>query len=79
MPENQRACERACPNCGSERLYKPWAMGDCFEWDCFECGLEVPRHITAEGAGLLDLWEEESFRPILRVLFTDVNFGESQE
>lgn len=79
MNPDPRKCDEKCPNCNSDRFFKPWPAGDHFEWDCHDCNLEVPMSPYILAGDLMDAWRSKSWRPVLRELFPNIDFGEPQE
>lgn len=53
MNAESRMTEKKCPCCGTN-LRKPVPADDWHEWDCFNCGLEVPHVTMIDGGSLID-------------------------
>lgn len=65
-----------CPNgCKKYPLSQPDYETDWHTWDCFECGLTLPRSVDLECERLIGMWRDVSLRPILVGLFPELVEG----
>lgn len=75
---SERHTDIPCPICGGNRLRQPWIAGDYPDWDCLDCGLDVPNSVFVDGASIIAAMAKPELREALVAIVPNLNWIEKQ-
>ena len=70
-----RTSDVPCPTCG-ESLRQPDYESDWPDWDCYNCGLCIPRSVRVDGLAIIEAYRDPELRASVIKMNPDIEFGD---
>jgi hypothetical protein len=67
-----RKSDVMCPNGCDFKLQAPDYECDWHSWDCYRCGLDLPRLVDIDVKDLIEMWRNVELRPVLLAMLPEL-------